>query len=146
MHLVMRRLESTVFHWVVIRNKDTKDLICYWSFSTLREARRKKMEFEEAVGRDNVTIETLPAHDRPKLCSEQEQDPKTDTVRMKKMLMPRGEWQAAGMQEARPEKGSPEKLRMRARELRDHAERLSRQADELEERAAIADEATAQLS
>lgn len=45
------------------------------------------------------------------------------------------------MQEARLEKGSPEKLRMRARQLRDHAERFSREAEELEERAAIAEKA-----
>jgi hypothetical protein len=60
---------------------------------------------------------------------------------MKKKLRPKGEWQAIGMQEARLEKGSPEKLRMRARQLRDHAERLSREAEELEERAAVAEKA-----
>jgi hypothetical protein len=58
-----------------------------------------------------------------------------------KKLRLKGEWQAIGMQEARLEKGSPEKLRMRARELRDHAERLAREADELLERAAIAEKA-----
>jgi hypothetical protein len=63
---------------------------------------------------------------------------------MKKKLRPKGEWQAIGMQEARLEKGSPEKLRMRARQLRDHAERLSREAEELEERAAIAEKVAAQ--
>jgi hypothetical protein len=58
---------------------------------------------------------------------------------MKKKLRPKGEWQAIGMQEARLEKGSPEKLRMQARQLRDHAEPLSREAEELEERAAVAE-------
>jgi hypothetical protein len=62
---------------------------------------------------------------------------------MKKKLRPKGEWQAIGMQEARLEKGSPEKLRMRARQIRDHAERLSREAEELEERAAVAEKAAA---
>jgi hypothetical protein len=62
---------------------------------------------------------------------------------MKKKLRPKGEWQAIGMQEARLEKGSPEKLRMRARQLRDHAERLSREAEELEQRAIVAEKAAA---
>jgi hypothetical protein len=65
--------------------------------------------------------------------------PLWETVGMKKKLRPKGEWQAIGMQEVRLEKGSPEKLRMRARQLRDHAERLSREAEELEERAAVAE-------
>jgi hypothetical protein len=50
-------------------------------------------------------------------------------------VKPRGPWQAIGMQEARLEKGSPEKLRIRARELRGHAARLSNEADELFARA-----------
>ena len=50
---------------------------------------------------------------------------------MKKKIKPRGIWQATGMQEARLEKGSPEKLRIRARELKGHAERLGNEADEL---------------
>jgi hypothetical protein len=58
---------------------------------------------------------------------------------VKKKLRPKGEWQAIGMQEARLEKGSPEKLRMRARQLRDHAERLSIEAEELEQRASVAE-------
>ena len=60
---------------------------------------------------------------------------------MKKKLRPKGEWQAVGVQEARLEKGSPEKLRMRARRLRDQAETLTREAEELEQRAAIAENA-----
>jgi hypothetical protein len=73
--------------------------------------------------------------------SSQSQAPVGKLLEMKKKLRPKGEWQAIGMQEARLEKGSPEKLRMRARQLRDHAERLSREAEELEERAAIAEKA-----
>jgi len=67
-----------------------------------------------------------------------------ENASVKKELRPRGQWQAIGMQESRLEKGSPEKLRMRARRLRDQAERLSREAEELEERAAVAEKATAQ--
>lgn len=63
---------------------------------------------------------------------------------VKKKLRPKGEWQAIGMQEARLEKGSPEKLRMRARQLRDHAERLAREAEELEQRASIAEKVARQ--
>ena len=62
-----------------------------------------------------------------------------ETGGVKKKLRPKGEWQAIGMQEARLEKGSPEKLRMRARQLRDHAERLAREAEELEQRASVAE-------
>ena len=63
---VTRKLANTVLHWVVLRNEDTKDLIRYWSFTTFKEARRKKMELEEAVGPGEVTIETLPIPDIPK--------------------------------------------------------------------------------
>ena len=54
---------------------------------------------------------------------------------MKKSARPRGEWQAIGMQEARLEKGSPEKLRIRARLLMGQAERLSNEAEKLLARA-----------
>jgi hypothetical protein len=54
---------------------------------------------------------------------------------MKNKVRPRGNWQAIGMQEARLEKGSPEKLRIRARQLQGQAERLSNEAEELFRRA-----------
>ena len=63
---LMRKLASTVSHWVVLRNEDTKALIRYWSFKTLKEASRKKMELNEAVGSGEVTIETLPIPQIPK--------------------------------------------------------------------------------
>ena len=53
-------------HWVVLRNEDTKDLIRFWSFKTPKEATRKKMELDEAVGPGEVTIETLPIPQIPK--------------------------------------------------------------------------------
>ena len=62
----MRKLASTVLHWVVLRNENTKDLIRYWSFKTLKEANRKQMELDEAVGPGEVTIETLPIPQIPK--------------------------------------------------------------------------------
>jgi len=63
---LMRKLASTVLHWVVLRNENTKDLIRYWSFKTLKEANRKQMELDEAVGPGEVTIETLPIPQIPK--------------------------------------------------------------------------------
>ncbi len=63
---VSRKLANTVLHWVVLRNENTKALIHYWSFRTLKEANRKKMELEEAVGPGEVTIETLVPPDIPK--------------------------------------------------------------------------------
>jgi hypothetical protein len=54
---------------------------------------------------------------------------------MKKKVRPRGKWQAISLQEARLEKGSPEKLRIRARQLYGQAERLSNEAEELLRRA-----------
>jgi hypothetical protein len=63
---VMRKLPNTVLHWVVLRNEDTKNLIRYWSFKTLKWARGNQMELEEAVGPGDVTIETLPIPDIPK--------------------------------------------------------------------------------
>jgi hypothetical protein len=54
-----------------------------------------------------------------------------ETGVVKKSAKPRGIWQAIGMQEARLEKGSPEKLRIRARHLQGQAESLFNQAEEL---------------
>ena len=54
---------------------------------------------------------------------------------MKKSARPRGNWQAIGMQESRLEKGSPEKLRIRARHLQGQAESLLNEAEELLARA-----------
>jgi hypothetical protein len=54
-----------------------------------------------------------------------------ETIGVKKSARPRGEWQAIGMQEARLERGSPEKLRIRARLLMGQAERLSNEAEKL---------------
>ena len=54
-----------------------------------------------------------------------------ETGDVKKSARPRGNWQAIGMQEARLEKGSPEKLRIRARHLQGQAESLFNEAEEL---------------
>jgi hypothetical protein len=49
----------------------------------------------------------------------------------KKKLIPRGPWQATGMQKLRIPKDDPRKLRMRAQELKLKAEGLIREADGL---------------
>jgi hypothetical protein len=53
------------------------------------------------------------------------------TAMAKKKLIPRGPWQATGMQKLRIPKDDPRKLRMRAQELKLKAERLSQEADGL---------------
>lgn len=49
----------------------------------------------------------------------------------KKKIIPRGPWQATGMQKLRIAKDDPRKLRMRAEELKRKADGLVREADEL---------------
>jgi hypothetical protein len=61
-----------------------------------------------------------------------------DTVLMaKKKLIPRGPWQATGMQKLRIPKDDPRKLQMRALELKLKAEGLVKEADDLLERAEL---------
>ena len=58
-----RQLAGAVLHWVTVRDEDTTELLNSWSFLTLKEAERKRIEQEEAAdppGRQtNVAIETL---------------------------------------------------------------------------------------
>jgi hypothetical protein len=53
----------------------------------------------------------------------------------KTKFVPRGPWQATGMQKLRIPKDDPRKLRMRAEELKSKAGRLVNEADELLARA-----------
>jgi len=53
----------------------------------------------------------------------------------KRIITPRGPWQATGMQRLRIPKGDPKKLRMRAEELKRKADGLIKEADNLLARA-----------
>ena len=59
-----RKLAGAVLHWVTARDEDTTELLNSWSFRTLKEAERKRIEQEEAAEppghQTNVAIETLP--------------------------------------------------------------------------------------
>jgi hypothetical protein len=58
-----RKLAGAVLYWVTVRDEDTTELLNSWSFRTLKEAERKKIEQEEAVDppghQTNVAIEAL---------------------------------------------------------------------------------------
>ena len=60
------KIASTVLHWVVLRDEDTKKLISSRSFKTLKEATGYKIELEEAAGAGEVTVETLPVGQSPR--------------------------------------------------------------------------------
>jgi hypothetical protein len=39
-----RQLAGAVLYWVTVRDEDTTELLNSWSFRTLKEAERKKIE------------------------------------------------------------------------------------------------------